>query len=134
MTGWKGHMLNEQSQQKRSTSTHHRARESCKYTRQQYEKKIIFFFKLNKNMKINIKGQRKLSNHIFLVSDEVKYAINSNQTTRRYYKKKKLEEKMKIVLPPHTSSLLKALALGEQEWFMQLCKGKNAVPKIQVNN
>lgn len=48
--------------------------------------------------------------------------------------KKKLEEKMKIVLPPHTSSLLKALALGQQEWFMQLCKGKNAVPKIQVNN
>jgi hypothetical protein len=27
-----------------------------------------------------------------------------------------------------TSSLLNALAFGQHEWFMQLCKGKNAVP------
>jgi len=42
--------------------------------------------------------------------------------------------KIKLVLPPRTSSLLKALALGQHEWFMQLCKGKNAVPKITFNN
>ena len=32
----------------------------------------------------------------------------------------------------HTSSLLNAFALGQQEWFIQLCKGKNAVPKTKL--
>lgn len=33
-----------------------------------------------------------------------------------------------------TSSLLNAFALGQQEWFIQLCKGKNAVPKAKLRN
>lgn len=33
----------------------------------------------------------------------------------------------------HTSSLLNAFALGQHEWFIQLCKGKNAVPKTKLN-
>jgi len=51
-----------------------------------------------------------------------------------HLKQNQIVNKIKIVLPPRTSSLLKALALGQQEWFMQLCKGKNAVPKIKFNN
>ena len=31
-----------------------------------------------------------------------------------------------------TSSLLNALAFGQHEWFMQLCKGKNAVPDNEI--
>ena len=31
-----------------------------------------------------------------------------------------------------TSSLLNALAFGQHEWFMQLCKGKNAVPANEI--
>jgi hypothetical protein len=30
--------------------------------------------------------------------------------------------------PSLSSSLLKAFALGQQEWFIQLCRGKKAVP------
>ena len=37
-----------------------------------------------------------------------------------------------VAWPSLSSSLLKALALGQQEWFIQLCKGKNAVPSQQV--
>lgn len=42
-----------------------------------------------------------------------------------------LVNKIKLeMLRLNTSSLLNAFALGQQEWFMQLCNGKNAVPKI----
>lgn len=32
----------------------------------------------------------------------------------------------------HTSSRLNAFALGAQEWFIQLCRGKNAVPDADL--
>lgn len=37
-------------------------------------------------------------------------------------------EKAKKNSHNHTSSRLNALALGIQEWFIQLCRGKKAVP------
>lgn len=47
-----------------------------------------------------------------------------------FHWEKRIERK-NLQISEHTSSRLKAFALGLQEWFIQLCKGKNAVPFIK---